>query len=337
MRLSVIDQSPVSAGFTAADALNNTIDLARLTDRLGYERYWIAEHHASEMLACSAPEILLARVGAETHHLRLGSGGVMLPHYSAMKVAEQFSMLHALYPGRIDLGLGRAPGGGPLETYALRRERGDKPMPDDFPDQLMELLAFLNRDFPDKHPFGRITLSPHMPGGPAVWLLGSSLWSAAAAAQVGLPYAFAHFISAEPTREAIEYYYRHFEPSRYLEKPRAIVALGALCAETDAEANRLIRSAHLVRRRFMTGVRGPVPTVEEAERELAQGDPGPRGENSEWPRYFVGTADSVKAGLTSMATALNVDEVMLVTIVHSHQARLRSYELLAQAFNLTPR
>src|SRR5262249_4702268 len=156
---------------------------------------------------------------------------------------EQFRMLHALYPGRIDLGLGRAPGGGPLETYALRRERTDRPMPDDFPDQLFELLAFLNRDFPEKHPFGRIVLSPDMPAGPDVWLLGSSLWSASAAAQVGLPYAFAHFIDPAPTREAIELYYRHFQPSKYLDQPYAIVALGALCADTEVEAERLIQSA----------------------------------------------------------------------------------------------
>src|SRR5262249_157575 len=160
-------------------------------------------------------------------------------------------------------------------------------------DQLFELLAFLNRDFPDKHPFGRISLSPDMPGGPEVWLLGSSLWSASAAAQVGLPYAFAHFIDPAPTREAIHPYYRHFQPSKCLDEPYAIVALGALCAETEAEAERLVQSARLVRKRFQTGMRGPVPTVEEAERELAGTDRSATGDRTEWPRYFVGTPETV--------------------------------------------
>ena len=158
MKLSVIDQSPVSAGFTPADALRNTIELARLADRLGYERYWIAEHHAITALASPAPEILMTRVAAETSTIRVGSGGVMLPHYSPLKVAETFRMLHALYPGRIDLGVGRAPGGTPLDTFALQRYRGQQLSVDDFPQQLVELLAFLNRDFPDKHPFGRLTV-----------------------------------------------------------------------------------------------------------------------------------------------------------------------------------
>ncbi len=175
VKLSVIDQSPVPAGFTPADALRNSIELARLADRLGYERYWIAEHHAIEALASPAPEVLVARVAAETSGIRVGSGGVMLPHYSPLKVAEIFRMLHALYPGRIDLGLGRAPGGTPLDSYALQRDRSQQRSVDDFPQQLVELLAFLHRDFPAKHPFSRIRVSPDMPGAPAVWLLGSSL------------------------------------------------------------------------------------------------------------------------------------------------------------------
>jgi luciferase family oxidoreductase group 1 len=185
MKLSIIDQSPVPAGFTPADALQNTIELARLADRLGYERYWIAEHHAIEALASPAPEVLIARVGAETSGIRVGSGGVMLPHYSPLKVAECFRMLHALYPGRIDLGIGRAPGGTPLETYALMRDRNQRPEADDFPQQLAELRAFLNRSFPEKHPFNRINVSPAMPGAPAIWLLGSSMWSGGGGGEVG--------------------------------------------------------------------------------------------------------------------------------------------------------
>src|ERR1700694_4743318 len=204
MKLSVLDQSPVPAGFTPADALRNTIQLARAADSLGYERYWIAEHHAIETLASPAPEILIARVAAETSGIRVGSGGVLLPHYSALKVAEVFRMLHAMYPDRIDLGIGRAPGGTPLDTFALQRYRGQQLPVDDFPQQLRELMAFLNRDFPAKHPFSRLTVSPDMPGCPEVWLLGSSLWSASAAAQLGLRYAFAHFIDSNPTRAALE-------------------------------------------------------------------------------------------------------------------------------------
>jgi luciferase family oxidoreductase group 1 len=338
MQLSVIDQAPVSSGSTPAEALRNTLELARLCDRLGYRRYWIAEHHATELLACSAPEILMTRVAAETARIRVGSGGIMLPHYSPLKVAETFRMLHALYPDRIDLGLGRAPGGGPLETFALRRERTDRAFPDDFPDQLFELLAFLNRDFPSNHPFARISISPEMPGRPDVWLLGSSLWSASAAAQVGLPYAFAHFIAPEPTRQAIETYYQRFQSSRYLQQPRAIVALGAICAETDADAERLSMSARLVGRRIRSGIRGPVPTMEEAMRELGdEATAPPPPEMSEWPRYVAGSPATLRDKLESLAAALRLDELMIVTIVHSHQARLRSYELLAEAFDLKKR
>ena len=269
MKLSIIDQSPVPAGFTPADALRNTIELAQLAERLGYERYWIAEHHAIEALASPAPEIVIARLGAETSQIRIGSGGVMLPHYSPMKVAEVFRVLHALYPNRVDLGVGRAPGGTPLESYALWRTRGEHPQSDDFGQQLVELLAFLNHSFPANHPFSRIKLSPEIPGVPEVWLLGSSMWSASAAAQLGLPYAFAHFIDPVPTRIAIEHYHSHFKPGTHgLSQPRTILAVGALCADTNEEAQRLISSARLFRRRIRQGELGPIPTPEEAVHEL---------------------------------------------------------------------
>ncbi len=334
LRLSVLDQSPVSAGFTAADALRNTLELARLADRLGYERYWIAEHHATETLASPAPEILLARLGAETQHLRIGSGGVMLPHYSPLKVAEQFRVLHALYPDRVDLGVGRAPGGSPLETFALRRERLDTPMPDDFPEQLIELLGFLHRQFALRHPFSRIKVSPDMPGSPTVWLLGSSLWSASAAAQLGLPYAFAHFIAPHPTRAAIEDYRAQFQPSRHLSKPQAMVALGAICAPTDEEAERLSASVRLMGRRLRQGDLRPVPTVEEAEHELGILGAAPPDEPSEWPRHVCGSPRTVRERLEALAQALGLEELMIVTIVHDHRLRLQSYELLARAFEL---
>jgi luciferase family oxidoreductase group 1 len=362
VKLSIIDQSPVPAGFSPADALRNTIELAQLAERLGYERYWIAEHHAIEALASPAPEILIARLGAETSRIRIGSGGVMLPHYSPMKVAEVFRVLHALYPDRIDLGVGRAPGGTPLESYALWRSRGEPPQSDDFGQQLLELLAFLHRSFPPNHPFSRIKLSPEMPGGPDVWLLGSSTWSASAAAQLGLPYAFAHFIDPKPTRRAIEHYRSHFKPREYgPSEPRTILAVGALCADTEEEAERLISSARLFRRRIRRGELGPIPTPEEAIRELgfsiAPGErpvkapdrsseddhsdhgshqPSPH-EASEFPRYTVGTPDRVRDKLLAMASTLHADELMVVTIVHGHQERKRSYQLLADAFGLKSR
>jgi luciferase family oxidoreductase group 1 len=338
MKLSVIDQSPVPAGFTPADALQNSIELARLADRLGYERYWIAEHHAIEALASPAPEILISRIAAETRGIRVGSGGVMLPHYSPMKVAEVFRMLHALYPERIDLGIGRAPGGTPLDSYALRRSRDEYPPPDDFPQQLAELIAFLNRGFAATHPFSRIRLSPEMPGGPNVWLLGSSMWSASAAAQFGLPYAFAHFIDQRPTRSAIQHYRANFVARRALNAPQAILALGAICADTEAEAERLLASARLFRRRVRQGDVRPIPTVEEALAELGE-DAGsrPASHDGEWPRYFSGTPERVRDQMIDMASQLHVDELMIVTVVHDHQARMRSYELLAEAFELARR
>ncbi len=336
MKLSIIDQSPVPAGFTAADALRNTIELAQIGERLGYERYWIAEHHAIDALASPAPEVLIARLGAETSQIRIGSGGVMLPHYSPMKVAEVFRVLHALYPDRVDLGVGRAPGGTPLESYALWRTRGEHPQSDDFGQQMVELLAFLNRTFPANHPFNRIKLSPAMPGGPEVWLLGSSMWSASAAAQLGLPYAFAHFIDPNPTRLAIEHYRSHFKSRENgLSEPRTILAVGALCADTEEEAERLISSARLFRRRIRRGELGPIPTPEEAVGEL--GDEQSRAGESEFPRYFVGAPDSVRDKLVDMASILHVDELMIVTVMHGHRERKYSYQLLADAFGLKPR
>jgi luciferase family oxidoreductase group 1 len=340
MKLSIIDQCPVPAGFTTADAFRNTIELARLADRLGYERYWIAEHHATGAFASPAPEVLIARVGAETSHIRVGSGGVMLPHYSPMKVAEEFRVLHALYPGRIDLGIGRAPGGSPLDTFALRRDRNTQQTEDDFPRQLLELLAFLNQSFPANHAFSRIELSPAMPGGPEVWLLGSSMWSAAAAAQLGLPYAFAHFIDPTHTRAAIEFYRSHFKPSQELSEPVAILGIGAICAPTDEEAQRMASSVRLFVRRARTGDRGPIPTPEQALAELGTGPMPPdvmMRETGEWPRAIIGTPEYVHDTLIDIASVLHIDELMFVTVVHDHQARLRSHELLAQAFELKPR
>ncbi len=337
LRLSVLDQSPVASGSTPAQALRNSIALAQHAESLGFRRFWMSEHHAMELLACTAPEIMLARIGAETSRIRLGSGGVMLPHYTALKVAETFRTLHALYPNRIDLGIGRAPGGGPIESAALKRNR-TAPYQDDFLDQLSELIAFLHHGFPPAHPFSRILVSPDAPGGPDLWLLGSSAWSAATAAEFGLPYAFAHFFSGEGTRAAIQHYQANFQPNPDLgeqerTQPEAMAAVGVLCAETEAEAESLYQSVRLLQLRIRQNDRRPVATPAEAAAELRQFGP-PAPETAEFPRYFRGTPDTVKAQLLDMAGKLNLGELVVNTITHDHQARLRSYELLAEAFRL---
>jgi len=292
-----------------------------------------------DTLACTAPEVMLARIGAETRRIRIGSGGIMLPHYTPLKVAECFRMLHALYPGRVDLGIGRAPGGGPIEALALKRERKTR-MPDDFPDQVNELLAFLNHEFPADHPFATVKVSPDMPGSPDVWMLGSSLWSSGAAVEFGLPYAFAHFFSPVHTRAAIETYRRSFRPSRYRSQPEATVAVGVICADTQPEADFLFSSVRLLQHRIRHNDRRPVASPEDALRELERigesGLPGTQvSEESEWPRYFVGTPAKVARELRSMAEQLQIDEVIVNTITWDQNARLKSYELLAGEFDLS--
>jgi luciferase family oxidoreductase group 1 len=332
LRLSVLDQSPVPEGSTPGQALQNSIELARLVDGLGYRRYWMSEHHAMDLLACTAPEVMLARIGAETKRIRIGSGGIMLPHYTPLKVAECFRMLHALYPGRVDLGIGRAPGGGPIEALALKRERKTQ-MQDDFPEQVSEVLAFLGHHFPSGHPFAGIRVSPEMPGGPDVWMLGSSMWSSAAAVEFGLPYSFAHFFSPVHTRAAIEAYRRSFRASEYRSEPEASVAVGVICAETQEEAEFLSSSVRLLQRRIRQNDRRPVASPEEAARELRLLGGLPM-EEGEWPRYFVGTPALVREQLEQMAGELGIGEVIVNTIVWDHAKRLRSYELLAREFEL---
>ena len=294
-----------------------------------------------QTLACTAPEIMLARIGAETTHIRIGSGGIMLPHYTALKVAETFRMLHALYPDRIDLGIGRAPGGGPIEATALRRYRGAPAhalQVDDFPELLSELLAYLHGAFGEDHPFSRILVEPSAPGSPDVWLLGSSLWSARAAAEYGLPYAFAHFFSPDPTGAAITNYQRDFQPNPGLaeygrSRPEATAAVGVICAESQAEAERLFQSVRLLQLRIRINDRRPVASPEEAASELNRFGPQP-AESGEFARYFVGTPDRVAASLRDMASKLGLGELIVNTITHDHAARLRSYTLLAEAVGL---
>jgi luciferase family oxidoreductase group 1 len=330
--MSVLDQSPVPAGATPGQALQNSIELAKLVDRLGYNRFWMSEHHAMDTLACTAPEILLARIGAETKRIRIGSGGIMLPHYSAFKVAEVFRTLHALYPGRVDLGLGRAPGGGPVEALAMKRDRGTK-MQDDFVDQVAELLAYFDHTFPAGHPFGSLRVAPQMPGAPDIWMLGSSQWSSNAAAEFGLPYAFAHFFFGLGTRQAIETYQRDFQPSSRRSRPEAMAAVGVICADTHEEADYLAASVRLLQRRIRINDRRPVADPDDAIREL-QALGGPVPEEGEWPRYFVGTASRVREQLEAMTAALGISELVVNTITWDHAKRLRSYELLATELSL---
>jgi luciferase family oxidoreductase group 1 len=332
MRLSVLDQSPISEGATGADALRNTIDLARLTDALGYHRYWVAEHHGGPMLASASPEALIGPIASTTERIRVGSGGVMLPHYSPFKVAETFSVLAALFPGRIDLALGRAPGTDPMTMLALQRDRRTA-APDDFPQQLAELLAYLDDSLPEDHPFARLAkMLPGRPELPAPWLLGSSPQSAIWAAQLGLPYAFADFINPGSGPIAAEYR-RRFNPVRDLAQPFTTVGVWVLCAESDEEAARVASSSRMTLTLLRRGQLIPVPPPEKAiaflaseGKEVTGMAPGRRG--------VVGSPETVRAGLERVASEYGADELIVVTITYDHGARRRSYELVAEAMGL---
>jgi luciferase family oxidoreductase group 1 len=332
VRLSVLDQSPISEGSTGAQALHNTLDLARRADVLGYHRYWVAEHHGGPMLAGPAPEALIGPIASATTRIRVGSGGVMLPHYSPFKVAETFSLLSGLYPGRIDLGIGRAPGTDGMTMFALQRDRRQA-APDDFPQQLAELLGYLDETIPADHPFARLaTYLPGRPERPEPWLLGSSQDSAIWAAQLGLPYSFADFINREGAPIA-QLYRERFEPSGQLAAPRVAVGVWALCADTDEEAERLALSSRMAMIMLREGRLIPVPPVEKAERFFAsRGDAAAAARRR---RTVVGSPATVRTGLEEVAQAYGAEELILVTITHDHAARVRSYELIAEAVGLS--
>jgi luciferase family oxidoreductase group 1 len=331
MKIGILDQSPISEGSTGADALRNTIDLARLADQLGYERYWLAEHHGTPMLACASPEVMIAAIGSATHRIRIGSGGVMLPHYSPLKVAETFSILSALFPNRVDLGIGRAPGTDHSTAFALQRDRR-QPAPDDFPQQLGELLGYLEDRIPAGHPFARLTALPGRPYVPDVWLLGSSPQSALWAADNGLPYCFADFINPEGPPIA-QIYRERFSPSETLAEPRLIVAAFAVCAETDEEAQRFASSARMTRALLNEGKLLPVPPIEKALQFLAERGPNP--DTIGRPRRaIVGVPVAVRKGIEDLAKLYGADEAMILTTTYEHAVRRRSYELLADAFAL---
>ena len=344
LRLSVLDQSPVREGRTPAEAIRETLDIAQAADRLGYHRYWLAEHHSSPGLAGTAPEIMIAEVANRTRRIRVGSGGVMLTHYSPLKVAEQFRLLETLHPGRIDLGLGRAPGSDGRAALALRRGAtppAGAPVPDPwaesevagFPDQVRDLIGFLGDDLPSDHRFATVRAMPAGPGLPEIWLLGSTDASAACAAHFGTAFSFAHFINADGGAQVTRAYTRAFRPSARLPTPQANAAVFAVCADTEAEAERLSRSRDLFIVRLYTGRAGPYPSVEEAERypysprELAI-------VHHARQRTVAGAPEQVRGRLLDLADEYGVDELVVVTITHDPTARLRSYELLAEAFAL---
>ena len=335
MRLSVLDQSPISEGSTGAQALKNSVDLARLADALGYHRYWVAEHHGTPMLACASPEALIGPIAAATSRIRVGSGGVMLPHYSPLKVAETFSMLSGLFDQRIDLAIGRAAGTDGLTAFALQRDRRHA-APDDFPEQLAELLGYLDGALPAGHPFARLASLPGRPGRPQPWLLGSSPQSGGWAAETGLPYAFADFINPGGV-EVCARYRRDFSPSGWLRRPEAIVAVWVVCAESDDEARRLAASSVMNFKLLQRGELIPVPPVDRAVRfleEEASRPAAPPQLGTRTRRRVVGSPQTVRRGLEEIASDYGADEVMIVTITYEHEARRRSYELIADAFDL---
>jgi luciferase family oxidoreductase group 1 len=337
MRLSVLDQSPIRKDGTAADAVAETIALAKACEALGYHRYWLAEHHNTNSFAGSCPEVLIARVAAETKTLRVGSGGVMLSHYSPLKVAEQFRMLEVLAPGRIDLGVGRAPGSDQLTSRAL--QAGPQPWCiDAFPSQVHLLRQFLDdaagvAPLPDDHPYRSIHAMPRGPGRPDLWLLGSGIHSAVYAAELGLPFSHAHFISPEGSEDACAAYRGRFKPSGWCAAPTISMGVAALAAETEEDAKRLAASRNLWVVRLLTGRPIAFPSPEEAlaypfteqERALL---------SSIEARSTVGTPDVVRRKLLALAERHGAGELVIVTIIYDYASRLRSYELLAREFGL---
>ncbi|MFJ7419323.1 LLM class flavin-dependent oxidoreductase [Streptomyces uncialis] len=342
--LSVLDLVTVGAGHTATEALRTSVELARMAEHRGFHRYWVAEHHSMPGVASSSPAVILAHLAAHTARVRLGSGGVMLPNHAPLVIAEQFGTLEAMAPGRVDLGLGRAPGTDGATAAALRRTERLAEGADDFPQHLAELTRFLDDDFPDGHPYARIHAVPGpvqatAPGGvqsrhrPPVWLLGSSGFSARLAATLGLPFAFAHHFSARNTVPALDLYRDTFRPSAVLDRPYALIGVSALAADDEAEARRQVLAAALSMVRLRTGRPGLVPTPEEAadhpwtaqEREFVDS----------WNSDVVhGTPDQVRAGLDDLQKRTGADELMLTANAHSGRARLRSYELIADAYDL---
>ena len=334
--LSILDLAAIGEGYTPGEALAATPALAPRAEQWGYHRFWVAEHHGMPGVASSAPAVLIAHLAAATGTIRLGSGGVMLPNHAPLVVAEQFGTLHALHPGRIDLGLGRAPGTDPAPASALGRPGSAE----QFPQHVADLIGFLDGSFPPGHRYARVQAVPGRANGagcgrPPVWLLGSSGFSAQLAGAMGLPFAFAHHFSSGNTVAALELYRETFRPSEALDEPYALIGVSAIAADSAREARRLAGSAALSMLRLRRGSPGAVPTPETAE---AYPYSGPEREFVEsWiGNVVLGDGEQVRAGLSALRERTGADELMITGLIHGHEARRRSYELIAQAHGLVP-
>jgi luciferase family oxidoreductase group 1 len=332
--LSVLDLSPVTSGGSGPIALRNSLDLGQLADKLGYTRYWVAEHHNLPSIASSAPEIMIGQIAAITKDIRVGSGGVMLPNHAPLMVAERFKILEGLFPGRIDLGLGRAPGTDQVTSVALRR-RQDVRDGDDFLERFQELLLLEQNGFPPQHPFSKVKAMPQDVPLPPIFLLGSSDYSAQLAAQIGVGFSFAHHFASHDADDAMLKYRSQFKPGA-LQKPHAILGTAVVCADTDEEASDLARTVDL---NFVRRARGeylPLSSPEEAAAfDYAPVDLARIQHNR--ARMSIGSPKTVKAKLDALIAATQADELMVTTMVYDHAARRHSYELLAKAFGLTAR
>jgi luciferase family oxidoreductase group 1 len=337
MKLSILDQSPIIAGHSAAQAIEETLKLARRADALGYHRYWLAEHHAIGALADPCPEILLARLGAETRRIRIGTGGVLLPYYSPFKVAEVFRMLEALYPGRVDLGIGRAPGGDQRTARAVAG--GYLPDAEHFPQQVWELIGYLDGTLPEDHPFRKVRVQPEGRSSgrvaPELWLLGSSDYSGLLAAQLGVRFSFAHFINAHGGDLVMRAYKERYRDSGREPEPHTSVCCFVICAESDAEAERLAKVVDARRLDMAYNLDTPVPTQAQAEeRSRGYSDQERAHIQSQRARLVHGSPQACREKLLALAAQFSADELMVLTITGDYATRLASYELLAEAFGL---
>ena len=336
--LSVVDQSPMRRGGSAAEALRESVQLAQIAEKLGYSRYWVAEHHNAGSFAGTSPELLIGQIAANTRSIRVGSGGVMLSHYSALKVAEQFRILESFFPGRIDLGIGRAPGSDQLTAAALSYPRPQMDIRH-FPRQVVDLLDFLYGTVQPGHPFAEVRVQPGpLPdSAPEVWLLGSSDYSAQLAAALGLPFAFADFFGQ--TRDVgpwvAELYRREFQPSRFLTEPKVNVAIHVLCAPTEEEARFLATSRNLNRAAHVLGLQGLLPPEEAAAYPLS---PDVRQFVERASRGSIdGDPEQVRDKVRAAAERYGTTDVSIVTNCYAFEHRVRSYQLVADVFGLTPR
>ncbi|MBR0756153.1 LLM class flavin-dependent oxidoreductase [Bradyrhizobium jicamae] len=330
--LSVLDLSVVTTGTKPAAALRNSIDLARHVDQLGFTRYWLAEHHNLASVASPAPDLMIGQIAAVTQNIRVGSGGVMLPNHAPLVVAERFKMLEALFPGRIDLGLGRAPGTDGATAYALR-SRLDRREGDDFLERLHELTLWETRDFPAGHPCTKVVAMPDDSPLPPIWLLGSSDYSAELSAQVGMGFAFAHHFAAHDAVDAMMNYRTRFKPSGWRTTPHSILAVAVVTADTDEAAEQLASSMDLNRLRRDRGQYLPLPSVEEAQAyPYTDAERASIARNR--ARFFVGSPATVLTKLQPLIAASQPDELMVISAVYDHDARKKSYSLLAETFGL---